>query len=109
MDMRIYYRKIHETEAKLPDEWTIVISLETQDGGRADVPAEVSRRTAAKLIVENKARAATPEEARAFRQQQQEAKRAADEAAAAGRVQMTIIPTAELQNLKSGGGRPQKG
>jgi hypothetical protein len=107
MDMRIYYRKIHEIEQSLPGEWTIVMSLETPEGGRAGVACEVSKRNAARLIVENRARLATDEEIRAFRTRQQEAKHAADEAAAAGRVQMSIISSAELQSLR-GGGRPPK-
>ena len=108
MDMRIYYRKIHEIEQGLPGDFVVVISLETPEGGKAGVPAEVSRRNAARLIVEGRARAASAEESRQFHQQQLEAKRAADEAASAARVQVTLVPSAELQLLKSGN-RPSKG
>jgi len=106
MDMRIYYRKVHEIEQNLP-EWNIVMSLETPDGGKPDVPAEVSRRNAAKLVVEGRARLASADEAREFQQARLDAKRAADEAAAASRIQVTLVPSAELQNLQSGN-RPPK-
>ncbi len=107
MDMRIYYTKIHNIEQSLPDDWTIVISLETTEGGKPGVVSEVTRRTAAKLIVDGRARAATEDEAKAFRESLIEAKRVKDEAAAASRIQVTLVPTADLQALKIGS-RPAK-
>jgi hypothetical protein len=107
MDMRIYYNKIHSVEQTLQGNWIIIISLETPEGGRAGIPAEVSRRNAARLIVEGRGRLATDEEAREFRQAQADAKRAYDDAQAASRVQVTLVPAAELQNFKSGN-RPSK-
>lgn len=92
MDLRIYYQKIHEVEKELPDA-VVVISLETGDGGKAGVFTEVSRRLAAKLVVEGRARVASQEETQKFRDQQVEAKREAEQAAAAGRVQVTVVPS----------------
>ena len=40
----------------------VVISLETPDGGKAGVPTEVSRRNAARLIVEGWAELANADE-----------------------------------------------
>ena len=107
MDMRIYYTKIHNVEASLPNDWNIVISLDTAEGGKAGIASEVTRRNAARLIVDGRARIATEDEARAFRESLIEAKRAVDEANAASRIQVTLVPTADLQALKSGS-RPTK-
>lgn len=108
MDMRIYYNKIRQTEQTITADWPIVMSLETPEGGKADVPSEVSRRNAARLIVEGRARIATPDETKEYRASVQQAKRAYDDATAAKNVQVTLVSTAELQNLK-GGSRPSKG
>ncbi|MDX1980367.1 MAG: hypothetical protein SFV51_08865 [Bryobacteraceae bacterium] len=67
MDLRVYYRKIREVESGLPGEFVVLVSQETADGGKAGVMTEVPRYSAAKLIVENRARLATETEARAFR------------------------------------------
>jgi hypothetical protein len=53
------------------------------------------------------ARLATAPEAKAFRAAQVEAKRAADEAAAAAKVQFTVVSTTELNKLKSSPGPAQ--
>ena len=108
MDMRIYYRKIRETEEQLYEDPVVVISLETPDGGKAGVPIEVSRRNAARLLVEARAQLANADEAAAFREAQKEAKVAADEIEAARRMQFMVVPSSEMRNVK-GGTRPPKG
>jgi hypothetical protein len=70
MDLRQYYRQIREIEAKIPEEFPVVVSEATEDGGKKDVYTEVSRRVAARLIAEGRARLAGPEEAAAFRKKQ---------------------------------------
>lgn len=69
MDLKNYYQKIKETEAKIADPFTVIISADTPDGGKAGRPAEVSRHLAAKMVVEGVARLATPEEVQAFHRQ----------------------------------------
>ena len=101
MDMRIYYTKIHSIEQSLPDDWNVVISLDTPEGGKAGMPSEVTRRNAARLIADGRARVATDDEAKAFRQSLVEAKRTADDAAAASRIQVTLVPSTDLQSLKA--------
>jgi hypothetical protein len=54
------------------------------------------------MLAEGVVRLATAEEAMAFRTAQAEAKRVADQAAAAARVQFTVLSTAELNRLKGG-------
>ncbi len=100
MDLRLYYRKIRETEAEIKEADTVVASLETPDGGRAGRRTEVPRAVAARMIVEGTARLATAEEAAEFREQVAEAKRQADQSAAANRVQLTVMTEADLKTLR---------
>jgi hypothetical protein len=103
MDLRVFYQKIRQIEAALAADDVVVISLETPEGGKAGVPSEVRKAVAAKTIVEGRARLATAEEAREFRERTAEAVRAAEQLAAAGKVQVTVISDADLRALKSGG------
>ena len=100
MDLRIYYEKIRELETKIPDEFPVVVSRETGDGGKDGTLTEVPRRLAAKMVVEGLARIASRAEADTFRQTIIEAKRAADQLAEVSKVQLTVLPTAELTKLK---------
>ena len=52
MDLRIYYQKVRDLEAKIAEEFPFVISKETPDGGKAGVRTQVPKRIAAKMIVE---------------------------------------------------------
>lgn len=67
MDVRAYYQKIRKMEAELPERFVVIVSRETPDGGKAGVMTEVARSLAAKLIVEDQARLASPEETTQFR------------------------------------------
>src|ERR1035441_428112 len=102
MDLQAYFKKIRAMEERLKDPSVVLVSLETQDGGREGVRTEVPRRIAATMIVEGTARLATAEEAREFQEQKAEAKRQADQLAAASRMQFTVISPNELRKLKSG-------
>lgn len=101
MDLQIYYKKIRDLAATLTDEFPLVVSRDTTDGGKAGVPNEVAPRLAAKLVVDGTARLATPEEAQAFRLALAEAKRLADSEAAASKVQLTVLTTEEVKRLRS--------
>ncbi len=92
MDIRIYYQKIRQIEAELPEN-PVVVSLETADGGKEGVRTEVSRAIAARLILERRARLAHEAEVRAFHEKQAEAKRIADEEATVRRVQVVLMPS----------------
>ncbi len=67
MDLREYYRKIRQVEAGIRDEFVVIVSRATRDGGKAGVKTDVPRSLAAKLIVEEKAELASAEEAARFR------------------------------------------
>ena len=100
MDLKNYYDKIREIEAKIGEEFPLVVSQETPDGGKEGTNTEVPKRLAAKLIVEGLARLATGDEKSVYRTLQAEAIRAAEQLAAAARVQVTVLASSELEQLK---------
>ena len=100
MDLRIYYQKIREAEAKITEEFPIVVSKETGDGGKDGTKTEVPRRIAAKMVVEGLARLASEEEIKTFRAFLAEAKRVAEQVAQATRLQLTVLSTADLDRIK---------
>ena len=107
MDLKIYYQKLRQIEAGMAEGDAVMVSLETPDGGKAGVKTEVPRQTAARLIVEDRARLASEEEAAAYRTEGAEAKKLADQAAAANRMQITVLSETDLRTLK-GQARAQK-
>jgi hypothetical protein len=101
MDLQVYYQKIREMETKIVDEFPLVVSVETSDGGKNGTKTEVPRRLAAKLLVEGHARLASKDELKGHRESLAEAKRMAEREAAAARVQFTVLSTTELDRLRS--------
>ena len=67
MNLRVYYQKIRTLEAEIAEPFAVIVSRETGDGGKAGVKSDVPRYLAAKLITEEKADLASPEEAAQFR------------------------------------------
>ena len=107
MDLKQYYQKIRDMESRITEAFPVVVSNETADGGKPGVLTEVTPGIAAKMLVEGVARLATAEEAMAFQSVQAEAKRVADQAAAAAKVQFTVLSTTELNRLKGTPGSSQ--
>ncbi len=70
MDLRNYYKKINEAASVIPDEFALVMSKESPDGGKEGVFCEVTRLQAAKLLVEERARLADAKEAKKFYEEQ---------------------------------------
>ena len=62
MDLRAFFQKVRKLESSIATPHVIVVSLETPDGGKPDQMTEVTRESAATVIVEGKARLATDEE-----------------------------------------------
>jgi hypothetical protein len=102
MDLKLYYQKRRDTESKIPDAFPLIISQQTDDGGKAGSCAEVTRAVAAKMITEGTARLATADEAKTYREARAEAKRSADEEAEVSKVHITVVPSAELARLAGG-------
>jgi hypothetical protein len=67
MDVRVYFQKLRKIEAAIPEPYVVIVSRETPDGGKPGVKTNVARSLAAKLIVEDQATLATPEETAQFR------------------------------------------
>src|SRR4051812_39585483 len=99
MDLKAYYRRIRETEEGLADDCVLLVSEQTP-GGKAGVITEANRQTAAKVIVQGKARLATEAEATAFREAEAEARRAAEQHAALSRLHVTVGPAVETRRSK---------
>jgi hypothetical protein len=67
MDLRKFYQRIRGIEAEVHEEFAVIVSRTTPDGGRAGVKCDVPRAVAARLVAEEKADLASPEEAERFR------------------------------------------
>jgi len=102
MDVKAFYQKARQLAETIAETYAVVISLPTPDGGREGIASEVARTLAALMVVEGKARLASAEESQQFRAQAAEAKAAADQAAAANKVQFTVLSEADLRALRSG-------
>ena len=107
MDLRVYYQKVRELEAGIAEPDAVLVSLATDDGGQPGVRTEASKRVAARTVADGRARLATAKEAKEFREQQAEAKRSADELAVLSKVQLSVVPTSDLNRLKAAA-RPAK-
>jgi hypothetical protein len=100
MDVKVYYQKVKQVEDTIGEPHVVVVSEATPDGGRAGVRTEVTRRVAAEMVVEGRARLATREEASAFREETAAASRAAARALAAKRMQIRVISDEDLRTLR---------
>ena len=101
MDLRIYFQKLKQVEEAITEIYTVIVSNETSDGGKPGVFTEVLRASAAKLVVEGKARLASKEEADDFRFQNGVAKDEADRSALASRVQLNVVSDQDLKAIKT--------
>ena len=87
MNLRVYYQKIRTLEAEIAEPFVVIISRETGDGGKAGVKSDVPRYLAAKLITEEKAELASPQEAAQFRRESGNLKPAVEGLETAGAVE----------------------
>ncbi|MBM3734880.1 MAG: hypothetical protein FJW39_03765 [Acidobacteria bacterium] len=100
MELREYYRAIRAMEESIQQPWVITVSFTTGDGGRAGVMTEVSRATAAKMIVESRARLASDDEASEYRESIRESRQRIEQEEAKKRVQVTLISEGDLRRLR---------
>ena len=91
MDVRQYYKKLHELEAKMPEAHVLVVSLETDDGGKEGVITEVPRRNACQLILEGRARRAEPKEEEEYRRMERLKRDEFQRARTAAKMQVTLV------------------
>jgi hypothetical protein len=97
MDLRSYYKKVREAESKLKGEEIVLVSLATAEGGRDGVRTEAPRGVAARMIAEGRARAATDEESREFREGLRSARSKYEQDEEARRVQIVVLPAPDAK------------
>ena len=101
MDLRTFYQKLRKIEQEIADPHVVVVSSETPDGGREGQKSEVSRSSAARLVLEGRARLASPKETAEFRAEVQKAVQEAQQRLMADKVQVSVISEADLRALKT--------
>jgi hypothetical protein len=99
MDLRVYYQKLRKIEAEITEPFVVLMSRETPDGGKAGVLTDVPRSVAAKMIVEERADLANPEQSKQFREEAERAWKAGQPAP-----QLPVEPITPLPG-KSGTGK----
>lgn len=95
--------RITAIETKVLD--VVIVSLKNPDGGRAGVMTEVSLESAARAIVEHRARVASPAETERYRTGVRESHEEAKREQAAAKVQVSVITQGQADTL---GGKKSK-
>ena len=108
MDVKQYFRKLREIESGMVEEFPLVVSLETPDGGKPGVMTETPRHLAAKMLLEGRGRLGTDQEKASFREQHAANRKAAEKAEMARRVQVAILADPEMRAsiTRKGGDTP---
>lgn len=101
MDMRVFYQKVCEIEKSIGEDSVLTVSLSTPDGGKAGVLTEVSKRIAARSVVEGKARLATQEETAAYRAETAALRKKLDEQAVVNQAKFSVIAESDLKAIRS--------
>jgi hypothetical protein len=101
MDLKAYYRKIRDIEADICTAFIVVVSEETNDGGKAGEKNEVRRSLGARMVAEGKARLASDEEAAAYYSDEKQRIIDAEEEAIRSKVQIAFVPEEQVRALKT--------
>jgi hypothetical protein len=105
MDIRQYFKKIRDIEASIKEPYPLIVSADTEDGGKAGTVMEVSREEAAKAIAEGRAVAASEQQKKDYFEQEALRKQSADKAELSRRLQIAIISDADFRQAIT---RPEK-
>jgi len=109
MDLKQYFKKIKDTEASIESPFPLIVSLETSDGGKPGAVVEVSRREAAKAIVENRAVLANEEQRKVYFEREAARKKSAEKAELSRRLQIAIVSDSEFRDAATSVEREPKG
>lgn len=109
MDLRAYYQQIREIETSIEDDFPIIKSLATEDGGKSGRFIEVPRALAARMIVDGGAELATLSEAQAVRANAEEERQKEEKRRQAAQVQFTVISDEDLKALQKSPRSARKG
>ncbi|GIU73352.1 MAG: hypothetical protein KatS3mg004_0439 [Bryobacteraceae bacterium] len=104
MDLKRYYQELRKKEAEIEGKDIYVVSLDTPDGGKAGVITQVPKTIGCKLIVEGRARLATPEEVEQFEKEEAEKRAEFQNQEFARKIQVQVV--AEPRPARSGKERP---
>ncbi len=102
MDLRVFYQKIRKQESELDGEYVVLVSNETGDGGRSGQTVEVAKPLAARMIVEGRARLASPLECKARQKALERAAEAAQRRQLAEKAQVRLLSDADIEALRAG-------
>jgi hypothetical protein len=105
MDLRQYYKKLHELESKMPESHVLVVSVETGDGGKEGVITEVPRRNACQLILDGRAKRMDPEQEAQYRAQEALKRGEFQRARTASRIQVQLVPNETMNPAPTKSGR----
>jgi len=100
MNLRTYYQKIRDIEQALVEPFIVLESIETADGGKGGLLTDVPKPLAAKMIADGRARLAAEQAVREFHEKKAEPKRTADHETMTNKMQMMLVPAAELTKTK---------
>ena len=84
MDLRSYYKKLRDVERTIAEEFPVIVSKETPEGGKPGVLTEVPRALAARLVAESRAEVADAKTAARYREEAEEKRHAAEQLLAGG-------------------------
>ncbi len=103
MNLKTYYQKIREITETLVEDYIVVKSIATEAGGLAGRLTEVGKATAARMLADGVAEAASAKEASAMRAAAEEARRKEEERRRAAHVQFTVVSESDLRALARSG------
>lgn len=100
IQMKEYFMKRRDALEQITDEFVVVVSFKTADGGKAGVYTEVPRENAAHLMAEGRARLANAEETAEFRSAAEAARKRVEEAEMMSRIQVQLVNEIQESRIK---------
>jgi len=100
VDLTVFYRKVRQLETEIAGDHAVVVSNDTPDGGVSGRTANVPKAIAARLVVEGKARLATPEESERHHTETAHAIEAGRKRELLGRAQIRLLSDGDIEALR---------
>jgi len=101
VDVTGFYRKIRQLEKEIEGDHVVVVSNETPDGGVGGRTTNVAKAVAARMVVEGKARLATPEESAQYHAETARAIDAARKRELLGKAQVRLLSDGDVEALRN--------
>ena len=100
MDLKKYYRKLRDIQRDILDDYVVVRSLPTPDGGVAGRLTEVGKEVAARMLLDGIAELAGPDEIESFRRELDDQRLREEQKRAAAQIQFTVLSESDLRSLR---------